>query len=45
MRDLIKNIGFIVLGIFAAGALLNLAASIKQSKPLAEFITKGYGAL
>ena len=45
MNDAIKKIGIIVLGIFAAGAALNLLTKLSQTKPIANYITKGYGAL
>jgi len=45
MKDLIRKVGILVLGIFAAGAALNLLSKLPQTKPIADYITKGYGAL
>jgi len=45
MKDNLGKISLIVVAILAAGALLNLAASFSQTKPLADYITKGYGAI
>jgi hypothetical protein len=45
MDDLIKKVGITVLSIFAAGAALNLLAKLPGTKPVADFITKGYGSL
>ena len=44
-KDLIKEVGVLILGIFAAGALLNLLNSMAATKPVANYITKGYGSL
>jgi len=45
MKNLISEVGIIVLAIFAAGALLNLAKQIPQTSGISDYITKGYGAL
>jgi hypothetical protein len=44
MNNTAKQIGLIVVAIFAAGAILNLLANIAQTKQVAGYITKGYGA-
>jgi hypothetical protein len=45
MKEMIGKVGIIVIAIFAAGALLNLATTLPQTKAVADYITKGYGAV
>jgi hypothetical protein len=45
MKSEIKEMGLLILGIFVAGALLNLLNSMAVTKPVANYITKGYGSL
>ena len=45
MNEGIKKLGILVLGIFAAGAILNLLSKLPQTKAVADYITKGYGAV